>query len=74
VDVTVKWSMDEEDSREVYLEVDTGDDVDESREDDNRWQDSQAVTFEGGSPGFGALLAVLAASVAALLVGRTSRR
>jgi hypothetical protein len=74
MDVTVKWSMDEEDSREVYLEVDTGEDIEESKEDDNRWKEGQGVTFEGGSPGFGALLAVLAVTFVALLAGRSSRR
>jgi archaellum component FlaF (FlaF/FlaG flagellin family) len=72
--VTVKWSMDEEDSREVYLEVDTSGDVVESKEDDNRWQEGQGVTFEGGSPGFGALMAILATTFVALLAGRPTRR
>lgn len=74
VDVTVKWSLGEGDSREVYLQVDTGDDVDEGKEDDNDWPESQKVTFEGGSPGFGMVLATLAVVVVSLLASGRGRR
>ncbi|NIP34175.1 MAG: hypothetical protein GWN18_04555 [Thermoplasmata archaeon] len=73
-DVTVKWSMDEEDSREMYIAVDTGEDVEESKEDDNQWPEPQTVTFEGGSPGFGMVLAIFAVALVALLASGRRRR
>jgi hypothetical protein len=63
VTTTVKWSLGEGDTRELYIRVDTGDDVDEGREDDNDWPEAQKVTFEGGTPGFGVLLVALATLV-----------
>ena len=73
LDVTVKWSMGEEGSREASLKVDTGDDIEESKENDNDWSDQDKVTFEGGSPGFGALLAVLAVAISSIFVSNRGR-
>jgi hypothetical protein len=68
LDVTVKWSLGEEGSREVSVMVDTDDDVEEGNENDNDWQDMRKVTFEGGSPGFGAVLAFLAVALATTFI------
>ncbi|UCC93207.1 MAG: hypothetical protein JSW25_00570 [Thermoplasmata archaeon] len=73
-DVTVKWSMDEEDSRELFITVDPDDDVDETYEQDNQWPDSQKVTFEGGTPGFGAVLMLAALAMALVPIAFQRRR
>jgi len=74
IDVTVKWSLGEDGSREVSLRVDTGDAIEEGNENDNEWSESLKVTFEGGAPGFGAILAALAVVVASLSVAKAGRR
>jgi PGF-CTERM protein len=74
INVTVKWSLGKEGSREVNLRVDTGEAVEEGKETDNDWSETQKVTFEGGSPGFGAVLAVIAVFVASLSLTRHTRR
>jgi hypothetical protein len=65
-DVTVKWSLGEEGFRTVTIRLDTEDAIDEGKEDDNDWTETEKVTFEGGSPGFGILISTLAVAIASL--------
>jgi len=66
VEIKVSWGLDEEGSKQVRIRLDTDDAVVESNEDDNTEQESTKLTFEGGIPGPGAMMAALAVLAGAL--------
>ncbi len=73
--VNVGWSAGKEGKREVTLRLDTGNAVDEGSETDNTWPETQSLDFEGGAPGPGALVTIVATgSVAGLLARRRDKR